>query len=370
MNSHLRLLASLLASACVLAMPLFVVAAEVTGLYQAKAPLTARDDERARNRAFAIGLRDTLIRVTGRDDVMQEPLLQGALTAPQSLVESWSYQTQATPDGASQQLVLQIGFYEEAVQNILTNAGIAVWPAARPETLVWLMVQEPNPTATVDEAGLGGSAIDRELLQSVAARRALPLGFPAWDYEDSSLLLPALLWNQDEATLRAASMRYNNDSILALRLQKNATGTVTGKAVHIFRDKVQMVETVATPIDEFLDKAFAMAAGELAANYAVRLGSAPATSETPAAVMHLRVDGIVGLKDYADVLHYLQAVPGIRELQLEQVEGDVLTFNLLATDQLRPLLENLALGRKVQALKEPAQQPDGSYLLSYRWLHL
>lgn len=366
LSSWLLVLACLLSSGTASV----AVAAEVTGLYQASVPAESRDNERQRIRAFAAGMQEALVRLTGHNDVASEASVQAALASPQSYVESWAYRTLTSTDGTAPQLMIDISFYQAEIQRLLDNAGIPVWPSSRPETLVWLIVQdELGQRVTADlNAVTGAEAM--QALQAAALKQGLPVLGPLWDFEDLTVMRPELLWTLDESTLRLASARYRYDSILALRILESVTGQVVAKAVHLFRDRVQQVEAFDSDLDSFFADTTAMVARELADNYAVRLTSTAAGSTQAEKLMLLSVDGVNGLADYADLLHYLEGVAGVSDLQVREVDGGQLLFSLNAAGQVRQLVENLALGRKLQAVADPAMGSDGYFRLQYRWQRL
>ncbi len=366
LSSWLLVLACLLSSGTASV----AVAAEVTGLYQASVPAESRDNERQRIRAFAAGMQEALVRLTGHNDVASEASVQAALASPQSYVESWAYRTLTSTDGTAPQLMIDISFYQAEIQRLLDNAGIPVWPSSRPETLVWLIVQdELGQRVTADlNAVTGAEAM--QALQAAALKQGLPVLGPLWDFEDLTVMRPELLWTLDEPTLRLASARYRYDSILAVRILESVTGQVVAKAVHLFRDRVQQVEAFDSDLDSFFADTTAMVARELADNYAVRLTSTAAGSTQAEKLMLLSVDGVNGLADYADLLHYLEGVAGVSDLQVREVDGGQLLFSLNAAGQVRQLVENLALGRKLQAVADPAMGSDGYFRLQYRWQRL
>ncbi len=366
LSSWLLVLACLLSSGTASV----AVAAEVTGLYQASVPAESRDNERQRIRAFAAGMQEALVRLTGHNDVASEASVQAALASPQSYVESWAYRTLTSTDGTAPQLMIDISFYQAEIQRLLDNAGIPVWPSSRPETLVWLIVQdELGQRVTADlNAVTGAEAM--QALQAAALKQGLPVLGPLWDFEDLTVMRPELLWTLDEPTLRLASARYRYDSILAVRILESVTGQVVAKAVHLFRDRVQQVEAFDSDLDSFFADTTAMVARELADNYAVRLTSTAAGSTQAEKLMLLSVAGVNGLADYADLLHYLEGVAGVSDLQVREVDGGQLLFSLNAAGQVRQLVENLALGRKLQAVADPAMGSDGYFRLQYRWQRL
>lgn len=373
-DSAMKILLSswLLVLACLLSSGIasVAVAAEVTGLYQASVPAESRDNERQRIRAFAAGMQEALVRLTGHNDVASEASVQAALASPQSYVESWAHRTLTSTDGTAPQLMIDISFYQAEIQRLLDNAGIPVWPSSRPETLLWLIVQdELGQRVTADlNAVTGAEAM--QALQAAALKQGLPVLGPLWDFEDLTVMRPELLWTLDEPTLRLASARYRYDSILAVRILESVTGQVVAKAVHLFRDRVQQVEAFDSDLDSFFADTTAMVARELADNYAVRLTSTAAGSTQAEKLMLLSVDGVNGLADYADLLHYLEGVAGVSDLQVREVDGGQLLFSLNAAGQVRQLVENLALGRKLQAVADPAMGSDGYFRLQYRWQRL
>jgi len=366
LSSSLLVLACLLSSGTASV----AVAAEVTGLYQASVPAESRDNERQRIRAFAAGMQDALVRLTGHNDVASEASVQAALASPQPYVESWAYRTLTSTDGTAPQLMIDISFYQAEIQRLLDNAGIPVWPSSRPETLVWLILQDDLGQRVTAELNTGTGTEAMQALQAAAFKQGLPVLGPLWDFEDLTVMRPELLWTLDEPTLRLASARYRYDSILAVRILESVTGQVVAKAVHLFRDRVQQVEAFDSDLDSFLADTTAMVARELADNYAVRLTSTAAGSTQAEKLMLLSVDGVNGLADYADLLHYLEGVAGVSDLQVREVDGGQLLFSLNAAGQVRQLVENLALGRKLQAVADPAMGSDGHFRLQYRWQRL
>ncbi|MES2603522.1 MAG: DUF2066 domain-containing protein [Pseudomonadota bacterium] len=341
-----------------------VKAAEVTGLYQATVPVESRDDERQRVRAFAAAMREMLVKVTGHEDIREQPAIQSALSAPQSYVESWAYRTQTDATTGQQQLMIEVSFYQAEISSLLESSGIAVWPQNRPETLVWMIIQDEQGERFQVDPNAGTGEEEMQLLQDAAKLRGLPVLGPLWDFEDQRIMRPEFLWALDETTLRMASARYQYESILAIRILKSVTGQIVGKAVHVFRDRVQETEVLDGSLNDFIAAATSMVAKELADNYAVRVSST--TSSSAAQLMLLSVEGVGGLNDYANVLHYLESVAGISDVQVREVADGTLTFSLNASGQVRQLVENLAIDRKLQALSDPAME--GNYFrLRYRW---
>lgn len=358
------------AAACLLlALPLFVVqatAAEVVGLYQASVTVTSRDDERQRQQGFSTAMREMLIKLTGRVDTNANPVIARALAVPQSYVETWSYNSiapeLAPQPGEAAQIGLQITFFQDGIQQLLNEAGIAVWPQNRPDTLLWVAVQdELGERFLAQRAPAEGGDLLRALQQN-AERRGVPLLLPLLDFQDLRTLPLDQLWNFDIEALRLASARYQNESILALRIFRSLRGDVIAKAVYIFRDRVLEFEALESPLEPFLESSIDMTAQELAGYYAILLSGVDNSTE-----VLLTVDGIRNLTDYSGLLQYLGSLAVVNSVQLFSVDGGTMELQLRTGGQFRQLIESIALDRRMNAIGEVSRS-EQQIFMHYQWL--
>jgi hypothetical protein len=336
-------------------------AADTDSLYQSDVVVNARGDAAERNKAFTSGLEDVLVKLTGRANTPQNPAIRRRIQNTQSLVEGWAYQTRVV-DGA-EQLYLQIHYFQPEIQRLLDDAGIALWPANRPPTLVWLVTQSESAEPSLVDPEDASEAEVYQALQAAAARRALPLRLPFVDEQDRSELSAEQVWNMDALALRAASQRYGSESVLALRLLRTSAGTTYAKATYLFRDRVLELERRDRPESEFLDAAAALVAEALADTFAVRLSAAASDSSS----VMLEVSGVRGVADYAALLRYLDGLAVVSKVQVLAATGDRLTLQLSAGGQLRQLLETLALERKLVPQGDAALTTAPDLALQYRW---
>jgi hypothetical protein len=361
LQTHIaRLCAQLLLCAGCAVFGVQAFAAEAQGLFQSEVVVTSRDDTGERTRAFTSGLQDVLIRLSGRADTLDNPLIQRQIQNTQSLVEGWAYQTRMV-DGV-EQLYLQINYFQPEVQRLLDGAGIPLWPANRPDTLLWVVTQDELGERTLaDPAQMEPEVYQR--LQDAAKRRGLPLRLPLLDAQDRIGLTAEQVWTMDQMALRTASQRYGAESILALRLYRTLTGDTYGKATYLFRDRVLELESLEDPEATFLDSAIALAAEELAGTFAVRLSSATTDSSS----VTLDVSGVRGVADYAALLKYLDDLTVVNSVQVLAANGDKLSLQLRAGGQLRQLMETLTLDRRLVQQGEPAFTDAGVAVVPYLW---
>ncbi len=339
-----------------LSQPLF--AADAAAMYQSEVQVRSRDDAAERNRAFTSGLEEVLLKLSGRADTLENPIVRRQIQNTQSLVEGWAYQTRVVE--GSEQLFLQITYFQPEVQRLLESAGIPLWPANRPETLVWVVTQAELGERNFAEVQSEPKAFEQ--LQSAAERRGLPIRFPLLDLEDLRNLDPEQVWAMDEMALRTAAQRYGSESILAVRLFRTLAGETYAKARYLFRDRSLDLESFEDPEASFLESAIALAAEELAATFAVRLSAS--TSDVAAVTLH--VSGVRGLNDYAELLRYIDELAVVNSVQVLAAEGEDLTLQVRAGGQLRQLLETLALERRLSQQSEP-ERVGQEFTVRYLW---
>jgi hypothetical protein len=349
------------------ALPQPASAAEVNGLYQATITVASRDDTKERQQAFTATMRQVLVKLSGRTDTLANPVITAALRTPQSYVESWAYRTSpveavgASQTTALERLVLEATFFSAQIQGLLESAGIPVWPSNRPDTLLWVVMQDAPGSRSLLGTGNTGSELLTQITSS-AAELGLPLISPILDLQDQLALQPDVLWSLDVAAITQASARYQAESILVLRLNPAPGGQVIAKAMYLFRGQAVELEAIETPLQAFLADSVGMAAGELAANYAIVMSNGADNS----ARVSLVVKGIDSIAAYSGLLGYLEALPVVQGVEVVRVSADVLELKLSAGGQLRQLIESIALDRKLLPLAEPVRE-NQEVSLQYQW---
>jgi len=336
------------------------LAADVAGLYQAAVPVQSRDDLRERQTAFANAQRQVLLKLSGRSDTLENPVIIRALANPQPYVEAWVYRSQPREQGSGEQLVLEASFFRGQMQELLESAGIGVWPENRPDTLLWVALQDaPGLRSLVGHEGVGSEYLAQ--LARIAAERGLPLVTPILDLQDQMTLRPDLLWSFDHEALRRASARYQVDSILAVRLYPLPGGQVFAKSQHLFRDQIAELDALESSLNNFLEESIGMVARELAANYSVTMSRIDNSTR-----IRLQVEGIGSIADYAGVLAYLQSLAMVQSVQVVRVEGELMELELGTGGQVRQFIDSMALDRRLVPLSDPVRQQQLINLL-YRW---
>ncbi|MFL2841015.1 MAG: DUF2066 domain-containing protein [Pseudohongiellaceae bacterium] len=342
---------------------------ETEGLYQATIIVESRDNEQERRRAFSEAMREVLTKVSGLTSTTNAASIRRALNNPDPYVESWRIQANLSlinPDNEMSDLqeviAIEVNFYESEILRLLDENNIPVWPINRPETLVWIVVEdelEERQMLTNDKSELGGGL---NSLIDLADTRGLPLLFPLLDLEDQSRLNVNKLWELDEVAILNASQRYQAESILALRIFRSLSGEVLTKSLYFFRGNVFSYEEFDLSEEDFINGSVNLATNELSQYYSVLISG----SENSLSI-NMRVDGINSSEDYAALLGYLNTLGGVRSFQLARAAESSLLLQLETGGQLRQLIETIALEPTLQEVVELIRTSD-NVSMHYRWV--
>lgn len=318
--------------------------------YAAVVPVTEQSNAELR-RGAGIGLREVLVRISGRSDAVRAAALGDALADAGRYVDQYRYERNAESGGAP--WLLQLKFSPNSIAQLLRGAGLPVWAGSRPAVQLWLATEEGGRRAVVDEQSPLAPA-----LRAQAQRRGLPLHFP----RDPRALAADDVWQAGGVDARAAALAGPGEVVVLGRLALQS-GRCGG---------AWMLPGLAAPLpvdgdtaESCLAAAFDRVADTLAQQYAV--SAAPDASAAGSTV--LRVAGVDGFNAYVALLGYLKQIGAIKVAALQQVDGDVVVLQLRLEGGVEQLVRQLALDNRLApavdaGAMDAAAQPA---TLHYRW---
>ena len=191
-------------------------AADVDGLYGASVPVGDRSPgELSRGTRAALSV--VLVKLTGDRQAARRSSAGEVLRSASSLLYKYGYLDEPGVDG----LILSAEFDARALRSALDKHGIPAWGKERPETLVWLVVDEAGrrQLASSDEPGRWGEAVRRH-----AELRGIPILLPVVDIEATQLVGAAASWNELTEGAMRLSTRYGPPAVLAGYLRESVPG--------------------------------------------------------------------------------------------------------------------------------------------------
>lgn len=355
--------------------------------------LVKNQSEPERNAAARASFGELVVRVSGQRNALEHPIIQQALPKAQNYLFGFTYKStteKITEDGKSlPALALQLNYEPQAIEQLLREAQLPLWPATRPRLLVWLVYKDATGLHQVPQV------IDLQAMQRQAAYRGLPLAFPKLDLEDSLSLTADDLWAVDVEKIKAASLRYKADAILVGRYMPTSLGPIplpivkdlaaaTDPGLVASSESSSSVVASSSEASSIADAALALppALGPWLGDWQLIHGNYPQTfaDETPEvaglfasaidraadyfanqyAIMPtnqgpqtivLRVGNIISFGAFKQAQRYLDDLAMVQHMEVVTVNADGLLVRLTTEGDIKLLMSTLALGRRLSPLQ-------------------
>jgi len=287
-------------------------------LYSAVVPLkglTAAD----RNAAFGEALKTAAVQASGRLEAASSPRVVAAAAAPESYVQQYS----TTADR-----MLKVGFDARAMEQLLQQAGLPLWPAERPATMVVLFV--PSVAGGARAVIATEHPPERAELERAARSRGMPLAWPVESLDPG-----------------AARARLSGPGPVL------AGFSTVGDYDWTFAHAGQSVTARGGPV-----AGADLAADALAARYA------PASTRTLSTVV-LRIGGLHDVRAYAALTTYLEGLSLVRAVAVRELQGDTVLLELAVRGDLELLRRIFALDSRLSAA--PRAEPPAATAPDFLW---
>jgi hypothetical protein len=293
-----------------------------------------------RNSAFGAALAEVLVRVAGGNNVLASEAARGLLEDPGKLVQQYRYYTR--PDSQPPVLVMWVRFDEASIRTGLQQQGLSYWGKERPDTLVWLAVEDRGRRYVV---AAGDDSDVRQQIGLAARQRGVPIVFPLMDLEDQSRARFTDIWGGFFDNVLQASERYSPQAVLIGRLNRSASGGWSSRWHLQVGGKPAAWSDSRSDLAQLSQQGVNDAADILASQFAVATGGNAGNNHTT-----IEISGVRSLADYARINAYLEALTSVADMQLTQVDGSSLKYSLQLNGSLQDLTRTVTIG----SVLEPA----------------
>lgn len=320
-----------------------VSAAQVTDLYQGKAP-TSGDMVAAQSQALG----DVLVKVTGKRDILTQPAVVKALAAPGDYVQHYGYQDVGPVK------FLKADFDVAKVNALISQSKFALLGPARPQVAIWLVINEGDRRVLPDQSSDGWAAALRTQSQAMG----LPISIPLMDLDDNMAVNATDVWGRFADPILKASQRYGAEMVVLGKLTPEGEKWSIDWGLYGPKAGGELAEltrgsgsgTQAEVAQGFADGLAAW----LVQNYGARI-SGVASSQT------LVVEGLSGIDGMITVQKMLQGMASVTKVEIGKLEGDKVTFNLALQGDKAELIRGLQLESRLR------QIDDNDSGLRYQW---
>jgi len=344
---------------CVLTYACHALAAEVTGLFETQVIAGSQSSE-DRNSAMQTALSIVLHRVAAGHDIAKDPSVRAALADAPRYVKQYQYALVESlwpaSAGARSARTMRVLFDEPALINLLKSSNLKVWGETRPETLLWLVVEENSQRLffkpeTMPELDLA--------FKSLAKQQGLPLLYPLMDIDEQRQLSVQDVLSAYPQHLLSASERYGVVSILAGRVVKDKNCWQSDWAFY-FDQRVEQWTHDCGSLNEVILMGLQGVYGKLSNYYAVK----PFTVVEKKKVT-LKISGILTSDDRDRVLRYLKSLTMVTSVDWLTGSAGQDIYKVGFDGNRTDLEDRLALGR---ILNPQDHENAGTDELNYRLL--
>lgn len=277
-------------------------------LYQATVPLKS-PAEADRAAAFGEALKVAAVRASGRSDAGAVPAIATAAAAPTPYIQQYSTTTDR---------MLKVGFDGQAMERLLQQAGLPLWPAERPVTTVYLFL--PAIAGAARAVTAAERPPERVEVERAAAIRGVPLAWPAESVDLAT------------ARTRTASAGQKAAALLGVPGTTGYDWTF-GHAGQSARGQGGLAS------------GFGLAADTLASRYA------PGSTRSVRTVS-MAVGGLTDVRAYAALTKYLEGLSLVRSVSLRTLSGSTAEFALDVRGDLDLLRRIVALDGRLQPVAQ------------------
>ncbi|MGE3297006.1 MAG: DUF2066 domain-containing protein [Porticoccaceae bacterium] len=311
------LLAAFSAALLLALAPRAATATATADLFTATVPVADQTDTE-RERGFRAGLHQVAVKLTGQRAVLADPgVAQLVATAPQ-LVERYDYVSAPAPAPAPTEapnpeaaeapgFLLHVSYSAPAVDAALRGLHLPLWPAQRPQLLLFASGRDADSAAAI------------EVACRVLAERGVPVAEPLWDLEDRRAI-GATEAGFDTARIEAVAHRYGASHWLALDPDIGADA-VRGH----WRLGGAGAPITATATADSLAHWVEASVGDAVDRLAARLAYLPQFGAEPQTLV---IENVRTFAAYRAVLETLKAMEFVRGVEVIAMAGDRLDLEL------------------------------------------
>jgi hypothetical protein len=321
----------------------------VSDLYSAEVPVADQSRESLTS-ASRDAMADVLVKVSGSEDTLANPLIRSELGNARKQVQQYAY-SRGEEQG---ELYVRFEFDDSFITDLVARAGEPLWTANRPRVLVWLVLEDSAGRQFVSHENTPEMA--QQLIREFS-RRGVPLQLPLYDLADSAAISTEEAWRLYGPALQSASKRYNVQDVLAGRLASLSTGSWVGDWSYLHgRDRSDRSFT-APNSQGFAREGASLVAEVMAGRYAI------APTAEPGAGVTMSVTGVQRYADYAKIVSWLEKLELVEHANVEEIRGDEILLRLHAQAEATQLAAIIELNRRFQPLPSLVSGAE----LSYQW---
>jgi hypothetical protein len=326
------------------------LASDVDNLAGARIPVFDRSDAEF-SRAIAKALEIVVVKLTGDSSSANSTAGRGVVGQAKRFIQQFGYERPLDQFGeVTGDLVLRVEFDLNALGNVMRERGLVVWGKERPDTLVWIIVED------LTGRRLLGSEDPGTLLDTVERRasyRGIPVLTPLLDITVDSQIAATFSEEELLEVLLVNSVPYGVESILIGHLRAVPPGLwETNWRIFVAEETFQWSQQGDIP-ELLVEEAIDSLADALGRRFA-----APSLYALTGSVA-VEVQAVDSADDYARAEKYLRSLDAVTAISVTRIAARSVFFDVTVQGGVEALTQSIAFG----AVLLPADETASVYRL-------
>ncbi|OKY27110.1 DUF2066 domain-containing protein [Thalassotalea sp. PP2-459] len=334
-----------------------VNAVEVKDLYLARVEVSNQSVQ-ARNAAFKKALDIVLVKISGQTDILQNPTIKQQRARYQSFVNNFRYERK------NDKSLLVVTFDESKINQLFVGANLPIWGSLRPQIVLWV-IEEQQLTRNIISADIDNPIND--VVKAVEDNRGLPFTLPIMDLLDSNQITTYELWGRFTRPIVRASMRYQPEAIVVVRLSDNSLlseeqlslgnncSDDCQPTVALDWSFLSMLNTDQLP--HFGERVYGQNKQTLLAETLSQISDMVAKRYAVTTDMNLDyvidVANVDSLAKYVEVTQFLSQLSAVKAVKLVKAQGNERRFSLSLLGSEQAFLAALKLNKSLKRYADP-----------------
>lgn len=327
---------------------------EMKSLYRYQQPVEDKSRD-TRLDASKQALLKVLTKVSGNPDISNNLVIKQKTANIANFISKFEY------DETQQQLHLNIVFDQTRVDQLIKQAGLALWGNRRPLVVVWLAIEENWQRELITPEN--HPQIEQLIIER-AKERGVPVVVPLLDLQDRTAVNVSDIWGGFSEPVNKASARYNAQKAVTGRMFQDSQSGVWQLDWRLTHD--DHVETVRHSGDKqqiivaMLDELTKRLANE----YALK-----ADNNSEAQALKLKIFNANNFVDLIKVKRRLLSLSATQQAELIQRSKDYAIYSINYAGNEQSLQSALALDSYFVPYQDASSQYglQGSIELQYLW---
>lgn len=268
------------------------------------------------NRAARDALTKVLVRVSGNEQILEEPAFDKAVREAQSHVLSYRYQDE-TEGGVE----VFFEFDDAFVRSLFRDHSVLYWEQRRPPVVVWLALDEPFSrrfAARADDVDLLSPSLERFRQRGVEVR------FPLLDLADAATLSVNAIWQRDFEQIRRASARYGTQHSLVGRWIDLSDGSKLVDWYYVGPERIENQQFRNSDLNDIWERGVDLVVDAMRDSLAVTLQQ----FETAEAIA-VTVRGVRSYADYRAISRVFEELGQLIDLRIDSLDGDTVNYRVV-----------------------------------------